>query len=347
MNRKLSVEEVQTANWENRTLFHGDNLNFMRGMNSETIDLIATDPPFNKNKDFHATPNSLAAGASFQDRWSWQDDVHQEWVDQIEDDHPALMHAIESARHAHSDGMGAYLCFMGVRLLEMHRLLKPTGSIYLHCDPTASHYLKTIMDAIFDGKNFRNEIVWHYAKGHGSPTRFRRKHDVILFYSRGGIFNIQKYKHLESQVHRFNRVDEDGRKYRINHTRDSSGKYKRFYLDDGVAADDVWSFLREPTYDQLPHNTKEKVGYPTQKPLALYERIIKASSNEGDIVLDPFCGCATTCVAAERLNRQWVGIDIWKESHALVVKRVESEVGLLANVHYAKKGPIRTDEGGP
>ena len=114
-----------TANWQNRTLFHGDNLPFLRAMNSESIDLIATDPPFNKGRDFHATPDSLAAGAKFQDRWSWERDVHEEWTDQITDDHPRLMEAIESARYAHSDGMGAYMCFMAVRLLEMRRVLNP------------------------------------------------------------------------------------------------------------------------------------------------------------------------------------------------------------------------------
>ena len=132
------------ANFRNRTLFHGDNLPVLRAMNSDCVDLIATDPPFKKGRDFHATPDSLAAGAKFQDRWSWEKDVHQEWVDKITDDYPKLMEAIESARFAHSDGMGAFMCFMAVRLLEMHRVLKPTGSIYLHCDPTASHYLKAL-----------------------------------------------------------------------------------------------------------------------------------------------------------------------------------------------------------
>lgn len=154
-------------NWNNRTLFHGDNLRFMRGMNSETIDLIATDPPFNKGRDFHATPDSLASGASFQDRWSWENDVHEDWLDQISDDHPHLMEVIQNSRKTYGDDMGAYLCFMAVRLIAMRRLLKPTGSIYLHCDPTASHYLKMLMDAIFGRKNFRNEIVWSYRTGGG------------------------------------------------------------------------------------------------------------------------------------------------------------------------------------
>ncbi len=138
-----------TANWQNRTLFHGDNLPFLRAMNSESIDLIATDPPFNKGRDFHATPDSLAAGARFQDRWSWERDVHQEWVDQITDDHPNVMTVIQGARISYGGDMGAFLCFMAVRVLAMHRVLKPSGSIYLHCDQTASHYLKQLMDAVF------------------------------------------------------------------------------------------------------------------------------------------------------------------------------------------------------
>ena len=147
-------------NWGNRTLFHGDNINFLRAMNSESVHLIATDPPFNKGKDFHATPDSLARGASFQDRWSWDRDVHQEWVDQITDDFPKVMNVIEGSRNSYGDDMGAFLCFMAVRLLEMHRILRTDGSIYLHCDPTASHYLKELMDSIFGHKNFLNEIVW-------------------------------------------------------------------------------------------------------------------------------------------------------------------------------------------
>ncbi|MCY4419492.1 MAG: DNA methyltransferase [Cytophagales bacterium] len=336
MNKKTSAKDSQVVNWENRTLFHGDNLNFMRGMNSESVDLIATDPPFNKNKDFHATPDSLAAGASFQDRWSWQDDVHQEWVDQIEDDHPALMHAIESARHAHSEGMGAYLCFMGVRLLEMHRLLKPTGSIYLHCDPTASHYLKAIMDAIFGEKNFRNEIVWCYT-GPGSPgmRQFNRKSDTIFWYSKGKewVFNKDEI-----------RIPYKDPNQSLRRAMSSTGSFTKEEIEvnrkKGKIPENWWS-----SFALAVRSKKENTGYPTQKPIKLLERIIKASSNEGDIVLDPFCGCATTCVAAERLNRQWVGIDIWKKSHALIVKRAESEAGLLGKVYYSKKAPKRTDKG--
>ncbi len=173
-------------NWENRTLFHNDNLAVMRGMNSETLDLIATDPPFNKGRDFHATPDSLEVGGKFQDRWSWEHDVHSDWIDQIADDHPDLLEAIESARYAHSDSMGAYICFMAVRIIEMHRLLKSTGNLFLHCDPTASHYLKITLDAVFGHKNFRNEIVWCYTDpaGRRNTDYYKRTHDLILWYAK-------------------------------------------------------------------------------------------------------------------------------------------------------------------
>ena len=176
------------ANWKNRTLFHGDNLTFLRAMNSESVDLIATDPPFNKSRDFHATPDSLAAGASFQDRWSWERDVHDDWVDKINDDFPKVMHVIEGSRMSYGDDMGAFLCFMAVRLLEMRRVMKPTASIYLHCDPTASHYLKELLDAIFGRRNFRNEIVWRRTGSHNSADRFGPIHDTILFYAKSGAY---------------------------------------------------------------------------------------------------------------------------------------------------------------
>ena len=314
-----------TANWRNRTLFHGDNLGFLRAMNSESVDLIATDPPFNKSKDFHATPDSLAAGASFQDRWSWEKDVHQDWVDQITDDYPRLMEAIESARYAHSDGMGAFMCFMAVRLLEMHRVLKLTGSVYLHCDPTASHYLKAVMDAIFGYRSFRNEIIWCYKSGGRGKKHFPKKHDVVLWYSKHHKEYVFNYDAVSlprdtSTMHEPVLFDEDGRQYQRNF---KNGKEYRYYLDKGVLPDDWWIDIQAEN-----PASKKRTGYPTQKPLDLYERFIKASSNEGDIVLDPFAGCATTLVAAERLKRQWIGIDIWDSAKEVVLLRLEQE-GLI------------------
>ena len=254
-----------SQNWQNRTLFHGDNLKFMRAMNSESVDLIATDPPFNKGRDFHATPDSLAAGAKFQDRWSWERDVHQEWTDQITDDYPRLMEAIESARYAHSDGMGAYMCFMAVRLLAMHRILKPTGSIYLHCDPTASHYLKAVMDAIFGWRNFRNEIVWCYTSGGKGKRWFPKKHDIILFYSKENnyFFDLDcvRTPYSEKTLQNYKPGLKGSRDVKLNPL--------------GKAPEDYWHFA------VASKSTKERTGYPTQKPLSLYERMIKASSMRG------------------------------------------------------------------
>ena len=339
-----------TPNWSNRTLFHGDNLKFLRQMNSESVDLIATDPPFNKGRDFHATPDSLAKGASFQDRWSWETDVHQEWVDHITDDHPNVMNVVKGSRSSYGDDMGAFLCFVAVRLLAMRRVLKPTGSIYLHCDPTASHYLKELMDAVFGRKNFRNEIVWHY-QGWNKRLRshIERRHDIILFYSqsKGSAFNYptrpwdSKDEYIRVRKQRV-RADENRREYVLSDA--GGGKRVKRYLDDamryGVLLDDVWRIDKINNSDKI-----ERTGYPTQKPLALYERIIRASSNKGDVVLDPFAGCATTCVAAERLGRQWVGIDIWDKAHETVVDRLRDEGELFGKVHYATEPPERTDDG--
>ena len=287
-------------------------------MNSDSVDLIATDPPFNKSRDFHATPDSLAAGASFQDRWSWERDVHEDWVDQITDDYPRLMEAIESARYAHSDGMGAFMCFMAVRLLEIRRVLKPTGSLYLHCDPTASHYLKAGLDAIFGRKQFRNEIIWSYRRWPSKSRNFQTMHDVILFYtiSKSNTFNVIYEPPSESYLKRFKGKTQ---------VLDPDTKTRKIVVDKptkGLPLRDVWDI------SILAGSSKERIGYPTQKPLALLDRIIKASSNKGDIVLDPFAGCATTLIAAERIGRQWVGIDIWDNAKDVVLSRLERE-GLI------------------
>lgn len=428
-----------TANWQNRTLFHGDNLKFLRAMNSESVDLIATDPPFKKGRDFHATPDSLAAGASFQDRWSWESNVHGDWVDQLQDDHPAVWAVIDWSRLSYGDDMGAYLCFMAVRLLAMHRVLKPTGSIYLHCDPTASHYLKAVMDAVFGWRNFRNEIVWRRKGAHNSANRFGPVHDVLLFYSRS-----QQYKHrpvyteyLKGHVKSYftkrdnrgwywtNSIHGSGKRRGISgqpwrgynptdfgrhwavpgalvlafgidpklpqHEKldalydlglvdlpDSGLPTYRQYLADspGQLLQDIWSYQPhtqgtlhgskkgiDEAVRWLPERgSKERSGYPTQKPLGLYERIIKASSDKDDMVLDPFAGCATTCVAAERLGRQWVGMDIWEKAAEVVLERMNQEGLFLRgdanriqdserqylfaqDFTFTDQLPIRTDDG--
>ena len=309
-------------NFKNRTLYRGDNLEFLRGMNSGTVHLIATDPPFNKNKDFHATPDSLASGAKFADRWSWDRDIggHDDWVDGIKDDCPAVWQVIEAAKVASGDDMAAFLCWLGVRLMEMHRILRDDGSIYLHIDHTAHAWVKAMMDGIFGRKNFRNEIVWAYT-GNSTPAKtLPKKHDSILFYTRGDdyIWTPPLQPYSDATQRRYNHVDKDGRRYKMSTLNKKTGMEK-IYMKEGRQAPDWWHDI------PVVRTKKEKVGYPTQKPLALYERIIKASSNEGDIVLDPFSGCATTPIAAERLGRQWVGMDIWEGAYNTVLDRLESE----------------------
>ena len=323
-----------TANWQNRTLFHGDNLPFLRAMNSESIDLIATDPPFNKGRDFHATPDSLAAGARFQDRWSWERDVHQEWVDEIADDHPRVMNMIQGSRSSYGDDMGAFLCFMAVRLLAMRRVLKPTGSIYLHCDPTASHYLKALMDAVFGKNYFQNELVWRYSWGYHTAKRWNRKHDLILFYAKGKIWSFNAEEVMDKRENEVLRRLETGAASATMAADKATTSDKSLKLPA-----DVWDI---PTINGM---ASERVGYPTQKPLALYERMIRASSNPGDIVLDPFAGCATTLVAAEKLQRQWVGMDIWEKAHEVVVDRLRAAAGLFGDVTFTADPPARTDDG--
>ena len=396
LERKI-MAKIKKPNWENRTLFHGDNLDVLREMNSQTVDLIATDPPFNKGRDFHATPDSLADGASFQDRWSWEEDVHPDWIDKLEDDWAEVAKIINLTKDSYGEDMAAFLCFMAVRLIEMHRILKPTGSIYLHCDPTASHYLKLLLDAVFGSENFGNEITWKRSQPKGHAKRnFANSRDIIFRYTKSDTFTFNPvYKPLDqSYIDKFYRFkDADGRIYQLadltnpnknrpnltyeflgihrvwRWTRDrmqeaydaglvvqpKAGvvpRYKR-YLDQskGAMITDNWDDI-----EHLHGSHSETTGYPTQKPLPLYQRMIKASSNKGDIVLDPFCGCATTLVAAEMEGREWVGIDIWDKAHKVVVKRLVDE-GLLKDkasktktnlafgeVDYTKKLPKRTDD---
>ena len=261
-------------NFENRTLFHGENLDILRGIDSETIDLIATDPPFNKGRDFHATPDSLASGAKFQDRWDWDRDTEGAWHDQIKDESSAVWGAIDFAKNTYGEDMGAFLCFMGVRLMEMHRVLKPTGSLYLHCDPTASHYLKAMCDAVFGRRQFRNEIVWRKYSGrkNNAKRKFSTQHETLLFYGKTSrsAFNMIIIPHSEEEIRKkYTHVDDDGRKYRLawGRTYQQTGENRRIYLDEspGRAVGNLW------TEDGLQLNTSssERTGYPTQKPLSL------------------------------------------------------------------------------
>lgn len=306
-------------NFANRTLFHCDNLHVLRGMNSETVDLIATDPPFNKNRDFHATPDSLARGARFTDRWRWDTDVHTEWVDQIKDDWQGVWAVIEAARVASGQDMAAFLCWLGVRVMEMHRILKPTGSLYLHIDHTAHAWVKAMLDGIFDRKHFRNEIVWAYTGPSNTKRWFPRKHDILLFYAK----TDDAHFYCDEVRIPYTRISGTGYNSlsRGNRTDAEVKELEKSYKDRGKTPEDWWVDIAGGGHI----SKNERTGFPTQKPLALYERIIKASSNEDDLVLDPFAGCATTPVAAERLGRQWVGIDIWDKAYQTVLDRLESE----------------------
>ncbi len=289
-------------NFVNRTIWTGDNLEILRGVNSECVDLIYADPPFNSNRNYVAPPDSPAAGAGFKDTWT-HSGLDPSWADDLAESDPTVVHLLSSAGMTHSEGMQSYLTMMAVRLLEMRRILAPTGSIYLHCDPTASHYLKQLMDAIFGREHFRNEIVWCYSSGGASKKHFSRKHDVLLLYGRSS-----EYVHNVIRVP-YATPDVDGRPG---------------FHPDGKMLQDWWSDI-----GIISTTGFERAGYPPQKPLKLLERIITASSDENDVVLDPFAGCATTCIAAERLNRQWAGIDLSPESAELVGERLRGELGDL------------------
>ena len=319
-------------NWTNQTIWTGDNVDIMRGMNSDSVDLIYLDPPFNSKANYAAPIGSKAAGAAFKDTWTLTD-VDVEWINLIEAKHPALYRVLLAAMTA-SDK--SYLAYMAARLLEMRRLLKPTGSIYLHCDPTMGHYLKLVMDAVFGRGHFRNEIIWSYQRWTGGTQHFQRMHDVIFMFvqSEAALFNQLLEPHSEKGRHRHK-----GKNRTTKVTRD--GSLSQTYVSNSgmKAMRDVW----EISY--LNANSNERVGYPTQKPLALLDRIVRASSNEGDIVLDPFCGCATACIAAEKLRREWVGFDISSKAAELVVSRMKDELSLYFRGAHRSDIPQRSDLG--
>ena len=360
-------------NFTNRTLWTADNLDILRGMNSDSFDLIYLDPPFNSNQDYSAPIGSVAAGAAFKDTWTLSD-LDVAWMGLIADEHPAIAHILSASGVSHGKSMQSYLTMMAVRLLEMRRVLKPTGSIYLHCDPTASHYLKMLMDGVFVAGQFRGHISWRRTFAH-NDRMFAATSDHLIRYSKSRTYAengdavripfddaelAKRYPYEDSRGRYMHdnlmgpgtTQGESGNSWRgcdpTSYGRcwsaPKTGRYAQ-YLDQhllpgylaiqgvidrleilnrsgfihwastgvpqlkryampsqGRMPGDIWTDI-----SPLSRRTKERTGYPTQKPLALLERIIKASSNEGDVVLDPFCGCATACVAAENLGRQWVG----------------------------------------
>ena len=373
------------TNFADRTIWTGDNLDILRGLNSASINLIYLDPPFNSNRDYAAPVGSAAAGAAFKDTWTLSD-LDVAWMGLIADEQPAMYQVLQAAGLTHGKGMQSYLCMMAMRLLEMRRVLKETGSVYLHCDDTATHYLKLLMDSVFGAGNFRNSIVWKRFNFHADAKRFGKVSDTILFYVKSGdfVFHRQRVPFSKEYVaSKFTHVEPDGRRFRLSDLNPPGGrgpvyefhgvsKAWRFTEDKmrGLDADGrIYTGSRIPQlkryleelegravhdiWDDIPPinpRAKERVGYPTQKPLALLDRIIKASSNEGDVVLDPFCGCATACVAAENLGRRWIGIDISPKAVELVNMRLQQSMGDLFHnrlVTARNDIPRRTDIDAP
>ena len=355
----MGVTAVGKPNWTNRTLWTGDNLDIMRGMNSESVDLIYLDPPFNSNKTYSAPIGSEAAGAAFKDTWTLSD-VDLAWHGEVADREPALYAVIDAAGQAHGRSMKSYLVMMAVRLLEMRRILRDTGSIYLHCDPTASHYLKTAMDCLFGKEQYRNEIVWHYGKMSNPGRNFPRNHDTILRYTKTGNYVFRLVKGAESEYRTRYARHLTGNRVLYGSVKDSRDKLilrrvkrltkelNRDLRDDDVLFDFDREFKAQSDVMYVPiikGNSSERIGYPTQKPLALLEKIVQASTNEGDMVLDPFCGCATASIAAERLGREWVGIDLSPMAAKLVKRRLRDYLGLFYDVVHREDIPNRTDLG--
>lgn len=382
---------------KNRTLFIADNLDIMREIDDGTIDLIYLDPPFNTKKIWEATLKTDAEGASFSDRWN-DENTKQEWYHEIKGRNIALYKLIETSELLYDKSMRFYLTALGIRLLEMRRILKDTGSIYLHCDSTASHYLKLIMDSIFGRSNFQNEVIWKRGnRKQQTARRFNKIHDTLLFYAKmktNITWNAQ-YENFDQDIIKkyFNRSDDRGNytiQYPLMILNDGSGKGEAIQPWNGIdptETDRVWSvpykalytkYIEErfiPNYTKIKSihdrltaldnadliyyppngvvlglkryldgcpglapqdiitniksvsaNSKERSGYPTQKPIELLEFLIKISSNENDIVLDPFCGSGTTLVASERLNRRWIGIDISDTVEPLIRDRIKTEI---------------------
>jgi len=289
---------------DKNTLFYGDNLDVLPRVASESVDLIYLDPPFKSDKHYNAifrTAQGVLAPSqihAFDDTWKWTLDVataYQEFTANPASppEVVAFLRAMQSILADRSDMM-AYLAMMAPRLIEMRRVLKPTGSIYLHCDPTASHYLKLLMDNVFGVKHFVNEIVWSYRSGGASPKRFSRKHDVLFCYSKSDDRYFQPAREVS-----YNR---DFKPYRFQGVEEFCDEGGRWYTKPYMR--DVWDI------DMVGRTSAERLGYPTQKPIALLRRIIETSCPEGGVVLDPFCGCGTAVDAAQELGRRWIGIDI-------------------------------------
>ncbi|MGD1153503.1 MAG: DNA methyltransferase [Syntrophales bacterium] len=349
-------------------LYYGDNLDILRRyVRDETVDLVYLDPPFNSNANYNvlfAEKNGSKAASqirAFTDTWTWNQESESIFAE-IVTGGGRVADCLQAFRTFLGEcDVLAYLVMMAPRLVELRRVLKPTGSIYLHCDPTASHYLKTLMDAVFGPGNFRNEIVWCYKSRPQSKRYFGKKHDILLFYTVSDTytFNWQGIVRPLSEVtiKKYKHVDNDGRRYRlqgrgitgspIRSAKDVDPKWEetnpglvvRDYLDDkiGVALEDWWTDI-----NIINQSAAERLGYPTQKPEALLERIITASSNPGDVVLDPFCGCGTTVAAAQALGRPWIGIDVTHLAITLIKQRLKDSFGIEQAVRVTPSGKGET-----
>ena len=363
-------------------LFYGDNLEVLRQhIRDESIDLCYIDPPFNSKRNYNQIYNNVgkedqAQAQAFIDTWTW-DDYANQGLREIQENYQGRFtsQSIDLisglVKILGKGSLLAYLISMTLRIAEIHRVLKPTGSFYLHCDPTASHYLKLVLDAIFcsQGGDFLNEITWKRTTAHNDPQRFGRVQDRIFFFCKSSkkTFNHAAGEYSQEQMSRYKYVDGKGlyraenltaphfsetrtlewrgvhpganRQWRYSiekleelYSQDlillrKDGKPRKDglkeYLDDaqGSSPQDIWTDIL------FPPTTKERLGYPTQKPEALLERIIKSSSNEGDVVLDAYCGCGTTVAVSQRLKRRWIGIDITYQSISLILRRLEEAFG--------------------
>ena len=390
------------ANWDNRTLFVADNIRILRGMNSESVDCIATDPPFNKKRIFNAPLGSRQAKQRFDDRWRW-DEVTDEWQDLIATDHPAIKEIIEAAvvieggsidqRTGKIDtgrvknSIAAYLAYMAPRVVEMHRVLKPTGVLFMQCDTEANAYLRLLLDAVFGRRNLINEITRRRAEAKSYPTRrLPANSDTILAYGKTAehkwtsSYRPYDMANLDEKTERQydkwdgprrytldNLVHPEGNRPNLTYeflgvtrvwrwerermeaaldagriVQTAPGNVPRFkrYLDEqpGRKRDDIW--------DDVVSLESSELEWDTRKPLSLYKRLIECGSDEGDMVLDPFAGCATACVAAEDLQRKWVGIDIDPVAEEATYIRLREATGLNMTeqpVTVRKSPPRRQD----
>jgi len=323
-DRLTAPSNVEGLGMTENTLYYGDNLDVLRQhIASESVDLIYLDPPFKSNQNYNVLfkeKNGSASAAqirAFEDTWEWTLETEAVYRDIVEAGGTVSEFMQGMRAFIGTNDMLAYLSMMAPRLVELRRVLKPTGSIYLHCDPTASHYLKLLMDAVFGGQNFQNEIVWYYKGAGVSPRRWGRRHDTLLWYSRTNRFFFDadpvRDEYAQSTKQRFAHYIGNVRGGRDYGVQDLNPK--------GKHPDDVWQIRI------VAPSAKARLGYPTQKPEALLERIILASSNEGDLVLDPFCGCGTTVAVAHRLKRRWIGIDVTHLAVSLMRHRLRSTFG--------------------